>query len=88
MASHKPRVCRDGHPEIAHADSEHEQCPLCQVLGSLREIRDLAIYCEAAAVCSEARCLRDRAAIARADEFIEQWQSRAAFEPGKDGANG
>lgn len=24
-----PHMCRDGHVEIGHADSEHEMCPLC-----------------------------------------------------------
>jgi hypothetical protein len=30
-----PHMCRDGHPEIGHADSEHEQCPLCRTLAEL-----------------------------------------------------
>ncbi len=25
-----PHMCRSGHVEIGHADSEHEQCPLCR----------------------------------------------------------
>lgn len=25
-----PHMCRDGHTEIGHSDSEHERCPLCR----------------------------------------------------------
>lgn len=32
-----PHRCRDGHAEIGHADSEHEQCPLCRLLGGTRD---------------------------------------------------
>ena len=24
-----PHMCRDGHREVGHADSENEQCPVC-----------------------------------------------------------
>jgi len=40
-----PHMCRDGHTEIGHRDSEHEQCPLCrayaQVEDKLQFCRDL-----------------------------------------------
>jgi hypothetical protein len=31
-------MCRDGHAEIHHADSEHEQCPLCRAMGMLETL--------------------------------------------------
>ena len=30
-----PHMCRDGHAEIGHRDSEHEQCPVCRAYGAL-----------------------------------------------------
>ena len=32
MSQSYPHMCRDGHIEIGHADSEHERCPLCRVI--------------------------------------------------------
>jgi len=29
-----PHMCRDGHVEIGHSDSEHEMCPMCRVLAA------------------------------------------------------
>lgn len=40
-----PHMCRDGHVEIGHGDSEHELCPLCQLLAEvarLQQERDAA----------------------------------------------
>lgn len=34
-----PHMCRDGHEEIGHHDSEHEECPLCRALAE----RDAAL---------------------------------------------
>jgi hypothetical protein len=31
MATTFPHMCRDGHIEIGHADSEHELCPMCRL---------------------------------------------------------
>lgn len=33
-------MCRDGHEQIGHRDSEHEQCPLCRAIGGLQFIAD------------------------------------------------
>jgi len=33
-------MCRDGHTEIRHSDSEHEMCPLCRALGELDNARE------------------------------------------------
>jgi hypothetical protein len=33
-------MCRDGHEQIGHRDSEHELCPLCRVIGALRHVID------------------------------------------------
>lgn len=27
-----PHMCRDGHIEIGHKDSQYEQCPMCRAL--------------------------------------------------------
>jgi xanthine/CO dehydrogenase XdhC/CoxF family maturation factor len=32
MATTFPHMCRDGHVEIGHRDSESEQCPVCVLL--------------------------------------------------------
>lgn len=34
-------TCRDGHVQIGHNDSEHEQCPLCRALNALLKIKEL-----------------------------------------------
>ena len=36
-----PHWCRDGHEEIGHSDSEHEQCPLCRANSDLAEAMTL-----------------------------------------------
>jgi hypothetical protein len=33
-------MCRDDHIEIGHSDSEHEQCPLCRLIGALEVARE------------------------------------------------
>lgn len=46
MASYA-HMCRDGHIEIGHNDSEHELCPLCRMTGEafrLQEVLDAASY--------------------------------------------
>lgn len=37
-----PRICRDGHIEIAHADSSSEMCPLCRAQAALVYIAEYA----------------------------------------------
>lgn len=34
-----PHMCRMGHVEIGHADSEHEGCPLCRKRGELKQLK-------------------------------------------------
>lgn len=34
-----PHMCRDGHQQIGHSDSEHEQCPLCRALDAAKALR-------------------------------------------------
>lgn len=34
-----PHMCQDGHPQIGHSDSEHEQCPLCRALSDVEVAR-------------------------------------------------
>lgn len=36
-----PHMCRDGHVQIGHEDSEHEQCPLCRTMAALQTIAEL-----------------------------------------------
>lgn len=36
-----PHMCRDGHQQIGHSDSEHEQCPLCRAFGALDAIWEI-----------------------------------------------
>lgn len=36
-----PHMCRDGHVQIAHSESEHEQCPLCRAMAALVKIKEL-----------------------------------------------
>lgn len=36
MAETYPHMCRDGHVQIGHSDSESEICPLCGALEALR----------------------------------------------------
>lgn len=31
-----PHMCRDGHQQIGHSDSEHEMCPLCREIAKNR----------------------------------------------------
>lgn len=31
-----PHMCRDGHVQIGHSDSENEMCPLCVALAQVR----------------------------------------------------
>lgn len=31
-------MCRDGHQQIGHNDSEHERCPLCRVMDERDEV--------------------------------------------------
>lgn len=38
MADMYPHMCRDGHQEIGHRDSEHEMCPLCRALADRDEL--------------------------------------------------
>src|SRR3990167_10743118 len=33
-----PHMCRDGHKEIGHRDSEQEQCPLCRIKAERDEL--------------------------------------------------
>lgn len=33
-------MCRDGHVEVGHNDSGHEQCPLCRAQATLMAIAD------------------------------------------------
>jgi hypothetical protein len=35
-------MCRDGHEQIGHNDSEHEMCPLCRALAQPRDLVDAA----------------------------------------------
>lgn len=35
-----PHMCRMDHVQIGHSDSEHEQCPLCRVIGALEAARE------------------------------------------------
>lgn len=35
-------MCRDGHVEIYHNDSEHELCPVCRCKAALGEALELA----------------------------------------------
>lgn len=32
-------MCRDGHPQIGHNDSEHEMCPLCREVARSERLR-------------------------------------------------
>ncbi len=34
-------MCRDGHAQIGHSDSSHEQCPLCRAMAALQTIAEL-----------------------------------------------
>ncbi len=36
MRNEYARMCRDGHEEIGHNDSEHEMCPLCRAIADTR----------------------------------------------------
>jgi hypothetical protein len=43
--SHYPHMCRDGHAEIGHSDSESEMCPLCVSNAKLAEAeREIAAF--------------------------------------------
>lgn len=33
-------MCRDGHQQIGHNDSEHEQCPLCRAIAVADDLRE------------------------------------------------
>lgn len=33
-------MCRDGHIQIGHKDSEHEQCPVCRLISVLESARE------------------------------------------------
>lgn len=33
-------MCRDGHIQIGHNDSEHEECPYCRLLNLLDRVED------------------------------------------------
>jgi hypothetical protein len=33
-------MCRDGHIQIGHQDSEHEQCPVCRLVSALESARE------------------------------------------------
>lgn len=35
-------MCRDGHVQIGHNDSEHEQCPLCRAQAALVRSADFS----------------------------------------------
>ncbi len=43
-----PHMCRDGHPEIGHSDSEHEQCPLCRLNAEIEKLREEMLAIRAA----------------------------------------
>ena len=45
-------MCRDGHEEIGHNDSEHELCPLCRALNDIAAAERRA-YERVIAVCKE-----------------------------------
>lgn len=42
MSHSYAHMCRDGHVQIGHNDSEHEQCPLCRAMAALVQIADMA----------------------------------------------
>lgn len=39
MINTYPHMCRDGHQEIGHRDSEHEMCPLCKAEAEIARLR-------------------------------------------------
>lgn len=54
-----PHMCRDGHVEIGHADSENERCPLCRVLDAANEMEQaLADIIEHVNNCDERMLLK------------------------------
>jgi len=40
-----PHMCRDGHQQIGHRDSEHEMCPLCRALAKIAALRAKLRWC-------------------------------------------
>ena len=51
--NHMPHMCRMDHVEIRHADSEHEECPLCRAEARVRELEELAASAYSALVGRE-----------------------------------
>jgi hypothetical protein len=42
--NHYPHMCRDGHPQIGHADNSSEMCPVCRVAAERDEAVALVRY--------------------------------------------
>lgn len=66
-----PHLCRDGHQEIGHRDSEHELCPMCRVINQrgdlLSALVDVLEYMPTVTAYQRERVRKAEAAIAKAE---------------------
>jgi len=58
-----PHMCRDGHIQIGHADSEHEQCPLCRAMAALQFIAELPAVTDVSGKMAEQMSYTAKAAL-------------------------